>query len=175
MNASSYAHSSIYFKGFLYVIGGSQGSGGISKCERYSSGGSQWEDLPPMPERVYLPSLLMQDSSQMLYVLGGSRFNGAGSDFIQELDIPKLTWRLLELKLPLCTDSIACFKSDNEVYFVQQSTLYHLDLSAFQIKLRKLLSGTIKSCGPSYYSRGTLYATNTGGEAFKLSIGSLRE
>jgi hypothetical protein len=58
-----------------------------------------------------------------LYALGGQ--NARDLDAVQKLSLDRLTWMLMELKLPQTDYSIHCFKTDTQVYLLIKETLYN--------------------------------------------------
>jgi hypothetical protein len=104
-----------------------------------------------------------------LYALGG--YYQDYLDLIQRLSLSRLTWEVMQLRLPHADQCIACFQHNNKVYFVVNKTLYSLKT----LQALKPLPKNIHSYGgPSYYSRGTLYcSTSRGGAAERVEIGSL--
>jgi hypothetical protein len=98
------------------------------------------------------------------------------TDFIYTLCCESLIWTTLAVQLPSKTVSIACFrvtKESSEVYFVQGSKLYKLDQQAQITAVRTLSADIMSFCGPSYYSRGSIFSTNYDGQPFRVEIGSL--
>jgi hypothetical protein len=107
-----------------------------------------------------------------LYVLGG--FDGSkGFDLVMQLSLERLTWKLLELKLPKPGFHFPCFKvRSTEVYLLMYKTLY--SFTPLKITKLKTLSKDVWSCvGTSYYCRGTLYCASESREASSLKIGEL--
>jgi hypothetical protein len=97
--------------------------------------------------------------------------HGDEIDLIQKLSLQRLTWELMQLRLPQVGDSIACFKlSNTEVYFLIDKTIY-----SFQTlrPVKTLPEGSMSHDGPSYYSRGSLYCSSYVGAARRLEIGSI--
>jgi hypothetical protein len=56
---------------------------------------------------------------------------------------------------------------------VQGSKLYKLDQQAQITAVRTLSADILSICGPSYYSRGSIFSTNYEGQPFRVEIGSL--
>jgi hypothetical protein len=161
-------HCSVYFDGFVYVIGGD-----IHTCERFSETEGSWQALNPYPGRARRASCIVLDRG--LYVLGGASPTSLNS--IQKLDLTSLTWEVLEVKLPYLTSGIPCFKlSPNapQFFFVIEMTLYTFKASSSTVHRVKVLGQDINSLfGPSYYSKGVLYCSSCYGDATSLEIGSL--
>jgi hypothetical protein len=162
------AHAAVYHAQYVYVLGGVE-STHLSKCERYACQANRWEALHPLPTACTdLSSIVMSES---LYALGG--WIGTDIDLIQKLSLDRLTWEVLQLRLPVPVAFLACFKlSDTQVYLVIGKTAY--SFTEFEIRPLKTLSRSIKcESGPSYYSNGTLYCSNNTGGVYSLKIGSL--
>jgi hypothetical protein len=101
-----------------------------------------------------------------LYALGGHDGYG-GIDNIQKLRLDDLTWELMELQLPGTGYSFCCFTLSDAVYLVVKKTLYSFpDLLALKKVPEKIMSW----CGPSYYSRGTLYCSSHIGPARSAEV-----
>jgi hypothetical protein len=150
----------------LYVVGGYNSGRCLAQCERYVCSERRWEALPPLPIACYGPSGVVHEGS--LYALGG--YNDGAPDSIQKLSLDRLTWEVIELRLPHIAKHNACFLHDNQVYFVLESTLYRLQ----PLQAVKTLTADMWSFfGPSYYSRGTLYCSYHTAAARSWEIGSL--
>jgi hypothetical protein len=162
------SHTCVYHAEVLYVLGGSSVSYNLRECERYIE--SRWEALPPLPAACHSVTGVVVEGS--LYALGGS--NVRPLDLIQKLRLDTLTWELMDLKLPTTGYRFPCFKLCNsEVYLVINKTLYFF--TPLQVLFLKTLPEAILSrTGASYYSRGTLYCSNSWGAASRLEIGSLK-
>mmetsp|Transcript_31611 Transcript_31611/g.54743 ORF Transcript_31611/g.54743 Transcript_31611/m.54743 type:complete len:282 (+) Transcript_31611:33-878(+) len=173
LHVSRNAHNSAYHNGYLYVVGGSNGTHAIKSCERYCEVSDTWEELPPLISGVFCNSMCVHEASQMLYVIGGE-VTMMSYNLIQELSLEALEWRLLELELPSTVSGIACFVFHSVIYFLQESKLYLLDLEKEKVKQVKVLSADIQSYyGPSFYSRGNLFASSSSGPVQRLHIGFL--
>jgi hypothetical protein len=161
------AHVCVYDAQLLYVLGGYSGDEFLSECERYVCAENRWEALPPLPKACCSLSAVVLEGS--LYALGG-RCAFKPIDFIQKLRLDKLTWELLELKLPEKVCGVACFKvSESEVHIVVNSTLY--SFTPLQVQPVKPLAEDIRSrFGGSYYYMCTLYCASDEGAARRLEI-----
>lgn len=70
MLAPRFAHQSISYLHFIFVLGGIAGDGQISNgVERYNTMFNQWELMAPMPTAVQHPAVAAHD--QRIYVFGG--------------------------------------------------------------------------------------------------------
>jgi hypothetical protein len=163
MPTKRYWHCAVYHDGLLYTLGGHRSRNEIVECERYVCAEQRWETLPPLPRASYAMSGVVHEGS--LYVLGG--YSGQKSDVILRLSLDRLTWEVMQVKLPEPALCITCFKRNDRVYFVVDKTLHSLQ----PFRPVKTLPEPISSnYGPSYYSRGTLYCSNAQGAARKLKI-----
>jgi hypothetical protein len=106
-----------------------------------------------------------------LYALGG--YHESELDLVQKFSLERLTWEVMQFRLPFADYGIPCFKvRDTEVYLVVNETL--CSFTGFEVRPLKTLTESIHSWrGASYYSRGTLYCSNHEGAARSLEIGSL--
>jgi hypothetical protein len=163
------AHGCVYHSQLLYVLGGYSGSVNSRDCERYICAESRWEALPPLPRAASFMSAVVIEVC--LYALGGH--DQQYLDLIQKLRLEELTWECLELRLPHAGCAIPCFKiTDTEVCLVINRTLW--SFTPLQVLPLKTLPQDISSfCGPSYYSKGTLYCSNYNGAVSRMEIGSL--
>jgi hypothetical protein len=106
-----------------------------------------------------------------LYALGGH--DGSPLDLVQKLSLERLTWELMQLRLPYAGCGIPCFKlRDTEVYLVVNMTL--CSFSILEVRPLKAMTDDIKNwIGVSYYCRGTLFCSDPSGAVRGLEIGSL--
>jgi hypothetical protein len=146
MHTARWYHVAVYHSQYLYVLGGFTSK----ECERYELTECRWEVLPNVPAVSCAMSAVVLDSS--LYTIGG-RFD-RDLDIVQKLSLDSLTWQPIQLKLPQGTCLCPCFKIDNQVYLVIETTLY--SFTPLQVKPIKSVPRKIQ-CNASYYSRGTLY------------------
>jgi hypothetical protein len=162
-------HAAVYHAQHLYVLGGHNSRRYLSECERYASADNRWEALYPLPRACWGSSGVVVESS--LYALGG--FDGSNLDLVQKLSLEKLTWELMQLKLPHAGLGIPCFKlKDTEVYLVVNKTL--CSFTALQVRPIKTLTEGIESWyGVSYYHRGTLYCSTDEGAVRSYGIVNL--
>jgi hypothetical protein len=155
-NARS-THAGVYHSHYLYVLGGVRDDRYLSECERYVCAESRWEYLPGLPVACYGMSAVVLKNS--LYVLGGYGVKQTELDTVQRLDLHRLTWRLMQLKLPHAGRWSPCFKTDSQVYLVMKNTLY--SFTPPRVGLIKVLPRGFDSM-TSYYSRGSLYYYSRG-------------
>jgi hypothetical protein len=162
-------HAAVYHTPHLYILGGWNG-GYLSECERYVCAENRWEALPPLPRACKWTSGVVVESS--LYALGGHDGSEA-LDLVQKLSLERLTWELMQLRLPYADFAMPCFiLRDAEVYLVANNTL--CSFIALEVRSLKTLTGDIRSWfGASYYRRGTLYCSDDRGAVRCLEIGSL--
>jgi hypothetical protein len=159
-------HAAVYHSPHLYILGGSEGSGYLSECERYVCAENRWEALPPLPRACRRTSGIVLENS--LYALGGW-YGKSALDRVQKLNLESLTWKLMRLKLPFAGFGIPCFKvRDTEVYIVIKRTLY--SFSALEVRPLKTLNEDIESWNGVSYYRGTLYCSNYLGGVLKVAL-----
>mmetsp|Transcript_21128 Transcript_21128/g.39030 ORF Transcript_21128/g.39030 Transcript_21128/m.39030 type:complete len:305 (+) Transcript_21128:440-1354(+) len=169
-------HSSAYHQGYVYVVGGDlvhSTYGSLSTyCERYNIANDLWEEVAGMPKPARHMGVTTTNS---LLITFGGLGPGKRIKSIQCLDMNSLTWRELSLKLPVIGTFIACFKArQDEVFFIQNSTLYSLSQSLDAIHKVKDLSENIDGKGGQcIYHKKVLhcFANLKGGS--KHSIGDL--
>lgn len=171
-----FCHSSVYHKGYLYVIGGHNGSIPLKYCERYSTFTDKWESIASLEIGVYYFGLIRNRQSQCLYALGGHLIKST-TNAIQEYNLVSLTWRTLSLMLPSPhSDRLASFKlseDDDDIYFLQDLELYKLNPSSSQITAVKSVSGYVQSVlGPCYYSNGKIYCSFNFGPVKVFDLGT---
>jgi hypothetical protein len=162
-------HAAVYHTPHLYILGGQDCEGSLSKCERYVVGENRWEALPSLPQACYEASGVVVEMS--LYALGG--YSVEYLDLVQRLSLESLTWELMHFKLPHAGLAIPCFKVRNiEVYLVVNWTL--CSFTGLPVRPLKTLFQNIQSWyGASYYRRGTLYCSYDLGRVLRYKIGSL--
>jgi hypothetical protein len=166
------SHASLYYEQCIYVLGGVLGRLALGECERYVLAERRWEELPALPIAGYCSSPIVVE--QALYLLGGI---GEVIDLIQKLNIRRLVWDVMQIKLPECGYSIPCFKISSEarqVHFIVSQTLYTFHPSTETIHKVKRVARPIESwSGPSYYKNGTLYCSGQDCPPHALVIGEL--
>jgi endonuclease III len=166
-------HSSLYHDYQVYVLGGMlESEQPISQCELYCIPQRQWQALPPLPTACYsLSSVVVKGQ---LYALGGRVNFVSALNLIQRLNLDRLTWEVMQLKLPAAGANIPCFSASlGQVCLVIEQTLYSFnpDKQDFAV-VTTLQEDALSWCGPSYYYRPTLYCSNGGGAADKVIVGA---
>jgi hypothetical protein len=161
-------HAAVYHTPNLYILGGWE-SRHLSECERYVCTENQWEALPPLLRACQSTSGVVVERN--LYALGGH--DGLVLDLVQKLSLERLTWELMQFRLPFAGYGIPCFKlRDTEVYLVVKKTL--CSFTALEVRPLKTLTENIQSWfGASYFCRGTLYCSDYARGVCSLEIGSL--
>mmetsp|Transcript_294 Transcript_294/g.335 ORF Transcript_294/g.335 Transcript_294/m.335 type:complete len:273 (+) Transcript_294:31-849(+) len=161
-------HSTVFFEGFLYVIGGRH-----PDCERLDcSSEDTWTALPALPMTCVGISVIVSAKQRQLYALGGCY--GENFDRIQRFDISSLSWELMELRLPLPDYQIPSFETDDEgFYVILKKNLYRFNIAEEAFLHVASLKRDCKSNGPSYWVKGKLFLSNDLGPAkkYKLSLG----
>jgi hypothetical protein len=161
-------HAAVSHTPHLYVLGGMDRGRYLKECERYVYSENQWEALPPLPRASGSASGVVVESS--LYALGG--YDGSNPlDLVQRLSLERLTWELMQLRLPHADFAMPCFiLRDTEVYLVANKTL--CSFTALEVRFIKTLTGDIRSwCGASYYRRGILYCSSDEGAVRSHEVG----
>mmetsp|Transcript_16599 Transcript_16599/g.29876 ORF Transcript_16599/g.29876 Transcript_16599/m.29876 type:complete len:170 (+) Transcript_16599:164-673(+) len=159
---------SCYHSGFLYAFGGCLNS----TCKRLRIPEGEWETLPPMPLVCSLTNSLVHASS--IYTFGGAIAN-VSMDLIQKFDVLKLSWRILDIKLPIKSLTVASFTAGGAAYFIVKRLAYSFCTESDDNQVTKVLPFNIESCfGASFYVEGNLYCSNFLGAPSHYEIGGLR-
>eukprot|EP00359_Climacostomum_virens_P004784 CAMPEP_0204907316 /NCGR_PEP_ID=MMETSP1397-20131031/6495_1 /ASSEMBLY_ACC=CAM_ASM_000891 /TAXON_ID=49980 /ORGANISM="Climacostomum Climacostomum virens, Strain Stock W-24" /LENGTH=335 /DNA_ID=CAMNT_0052076419 /DNA_START=66 /DNA_END=1070 /DNA_ORIENTATION=+ len=155
------SHCLVYWRGFIYCIGGRILREALKKTERYSLDSNQWEALPPMPSSLSNSCVLIDEPSQMLYAIGGYLVDSDYEDCsIQTLSLDRLEWSILEVKLP-STLQCSCFKFEWEFYIIQDQQLYKFDINSSKISfIRCVKEVQWHMHQPFYYNAGSFYSSN---------------
>jgi hypothetical protein len=171
MKTPRYVHGSVFYGGFLYVIGGYNGSVNLAECERYDSFQDKWEPIAPLPHASRQHEAIVCGYTRKIYTLGGHNL-----DLIQEFELESQSWKLLEVKLPSKSCDIPCFRVKNQalIYFIQDGALRSFSPITYTLASVKPVTNIISWNGPSYYAKGTLYYPHyDAGPVKKLVIGEL--
>jgi hypothetical protein len=166
-------HGSVFYGGFLYVIGG-YNTDYLAECERYDTLHNQWQHIPPLPHQSECHAAIVCGYTRRIYTLGGS--GDLYSDLIEEFELESQTWKLLELKLPSKSWNIPCFRVKNQalIYFIQDSALHSFSPITYTLANVKPVKDIQSWNGPSYFAKGTLYyPVGVVGPLQKLEIGDL--
>jgi hypothetical protein len=132
MQTARFQHCSVYYADCLYVLGGYSHRKYLRRCERYVCTEKRWEAIPMLPRACECMSAV--ETAQSLYVFGGRGNDTEALDLIQKLSLVRLTWEVLEVKLPQPCFDIACFKlRSEEVYFVIDRKLYNFQPHQVQL------------------------------------------
>jgi hypothetical protein len=175
MNTARYIHCSVFYGGFLYVIGGRYGLNSIlAACERYDTLNNHWQPIPPLPHASNGHTAIVCGYTRRIYTLGG--FDGSADlDLIQEFELESQTWKILEVKLPSKSHWIPCFRVKNQalIYFIQGGALHTFSPITYTLANVKPLTDIRSYNRPSYFAKGTLYYPDNSGPVKKLVIGDL--
>jgi hypothetical protein len=174
IKTARYVHSSVFYGGFLYVIGGYNGLSSIAECERYDTLHNHWQPIPPLPHASRFHAAIVCGYTRRIYTLGG--YDGLASlDLIQEFELESQTWKLLEVKLPSKSYWIPCFRVKNQalIYFIQGDALHSFSPITYTLANVKPVINMGSCYGPSYFAKGTLYYPDRSGPVKKLVIGDL--
>jgi hypothetical protein len=167
-------HGSVFYGGYLYVIGGHNGSD-LAECERYDSFQDKWEPIAPLPHASRRHEAIVCGYTRRIYTFGG--YNSTGYlDLIQDFELESQTWKILEVKLPSKNCDIPCFRVKNQalIYFIQDGVLRSFSPISYTLADVKPATNITSWNGPSYYAKGTLYYPYyAAGPVKKLVIGEL--
>jgi hypothetical protein len=171
MKTARNGHGSVFYGGFLYVIGGYNG-GALAGCERYDTLHNHWQRIPPLPHKSSSHAAIVCGYTHRIYTLGG--YDGSTLDLIQEFELERQTWKLLEVKLPSKSRDIPCFRVKNQalIYFVQGGALHSFSPITYTLANVKPVTDITSYNRPSYFAKGTLYYPQSG-LVLKLVIGDL--
>jgi hypothetical protein len=171
IKAPRWAHGSVFYGGFLYVIGGYNGSVNLAECERYDSLQDKWEPIAPLPHACREHEAIVCGYTRRIYNFGGHNL-----DLIQEFELESQSWKLLEVKLPSKSNAIPCFRVKNQalIYFIQDGALRSFSPITYTLASVKPVTNIQSHNGLSYYAKGTLYYPRyDSGPLQKLVIGEL--
>ena len=94
--------------GFIYAIGGWEGSARLSTVERYDMETNSWSFVEPMKLAVTSPAVVAHNGS--IFVCGGAILeDGDGIDVVQRYDTSTGVWKELAKMLIPRSGSAACF------------------------------------------------------------------
>jgi hypothetical protein len=174
MKTPRYLHGSVFYGGFLYVIGGYNGSAYSAECERYDSSQEKWQPIAPLPHASRFHEAIVCGYTRRIYTFGGENSTGH-LDLIQEFELESQTWKILEVKLPSKSYCIPCFRVKNQalIYFIQDGALRSFSPITYTLANVKPVTNIQSWSGPSYYAKGTLYYPNDAGPLQKLVIGEI--
>jgi hypothetical protein len=174
MKTPRYVHGSVFYGGFLYVIGG-HNTAALAECERYDSSQDKWQPIAPLPHATGYHEAIVCGYTRRIYILGG--YNSTGDlDLIQEFELESQTWKLLEVKLPSKSHWIPCFRVKNQalIYFILGGALHSFSPITYTLAKIKPVTNIQSYNGPSYFAKGTLYYPYHGsGPLNKLVIGEI--
>jgi hypothetical protein len=174
MKTPRFWHGSVFYGGFLYVIGG-QNTSILAECERYDSFQDKWESIAPLLHASQCHEPIVCGYTRGIYILGGHNSTG-DLDLIQEFELESQTWNILEVKLPSKSDCIPCFRVKNQalIYFIQGGALHSFSPITYTLANVKPVTNIQSGSGPSYYAKGTLYYPHwSSGPLQKLVIGEI--
>eukprot|EP00359_Climacostomum_virens_P004062 CAMPEP_0204906612 /NCGR_PEP_ID=MMETSP1397-20131031/6065_1 /ASSEMBLY_ACC=CAM_ASM_000891 /TAXON_ID=49980 /ORGANISM="Climacostomum Climacostomum virens, Strain Stock W-24" /LENGTH=431 /DNA_ID=CAMNT_0052075613 /DNA_START=904 /DNA_END=2196 /DNA_ORIENTATION=+ len=156
-------HGSVYYKDYLYAIGGYNG-GEMRECERLSVSEDRWEALPPLPEGCCNRNVVVVKDTECLYFLGKDKLFDGSEYFgvIQRFSLGWLEWDVIPLRIRINASNIACFSKESELWFVVRGTLYCFNAITESLSLIKYVGEIESHHGPSYYHRGYLYCSSVG-------------
>mmetsp|Transcript_3086 Transcript_3086/g.6388 ORF Transcript_3086/g.6388 Transcript_3086/m.6388 type:complete len:399 (+) Transcript_3086:57-1253(+) len=169
-------HASIYYAGFLYVVGGGSYSHYRSQCERLNLAELVWEPFSDIPRPCNELSVAIVEITQCLFAFGGECY-GELLRTIQRLSLERLSWDLLKIKLPNKIMRVACFKvdlADSVVYICTKTKIIAYSPLNNSIKATQALREQASSqSGPTNFCNGVLYCSRIDGKALRVEIGSV--
>jgi N-acetylneuraminic acid mutarotase len=173
MKTPRYVHGSVFYGGFLYVIGGVN-TAYLAECERYDSSQDKWQPIAPLPHATSHQEAIVCGYTRRIYIFGGHG-GSAVLDLIQEFELESQTWKLLEVKLPSKSCFIPCFRVKNQalIYFIQGGALHSFSPITYTLANVKPVTNISSYNGPSYFAKGTLYYPDNAGPLKKLVIGEI--
>jgi hypothetical protein len=172
------AHTAIYLKGFLYVLGGFDSSGKITNSsERFDlNSNNGWKQLANMTyNKAYATPLAYQDN--YIFIIGGfcdqKVDNMIELNRIERFDIQNNKFDEFTIKMPVSV--YGCFAtliSDTKMLIgggwseekQNSATVFTIDLSTGKIDLMNNLSTAMWTVMPVYYKFGALHMFNIGEE-----------
>lgn len=167
-------HSSCYFQGCVYAIGGFDSK----TCERLSLQTGIWEALPDFPHEISGPGLVPVESTASLYVFGGrTRLDNEAKFTMYVLGVRSAVWTMYALKLPHLYSNVACFlhpSREDTFFFVSGSGLYKLNVAAHKLEFVRDLGKIVRSeIGMSWYFGGRLFGSGVWAANLTWELGSL--
>mmetsp|Transcript_31939 Transcript_31939/g.55031 ORF Transcript_31939/g.55031 Transcript_31939/m.55031 type:complete len:178 (-) Transcript_31939:152-685(-) len=171
------SHASTYYKGYLFVIGGYSTGGALRECERFDASEESWDVLPWLPHPSIGLTAVVFEPSECLYAFGG--YSKEEADTFQELNLSKLRWRDLRVRLPSKLSRLACFMSDEDsscIYIVLEDTLLALKPLTEELEeIKPISNDTTQFSRTNFYRNGVLYCSNEDNLApCQVYIGSLQ-
>lgn len=173
-------HAVIFYRDYLYVIGGEGSVPELKDCERLFCKEDRWEHLPSLPRGVMYPSAVVLESTGFLYVTGGHRINLVGlsnyQGLIQRLSLTTLRWSSMVVEFPTFIDRICSFKVDeSEIYLGIRTEVYRYSPPSSSINLVKTLWHYFDIYrGPVYYVDDWLFFSSDSSVRNKIMLGRLK-
>jgi hypothetical protein len=153
-------HGAVYFRGFVYVIGGVREFSDTKECERLDLMERTWSAIPPIRQEMSMQSAVALESTSCLYVFGCR----ATPKTIFEFNVETMLWRKLSYSLPALSSQVPCFKIEgvhNQFFIIQESKLFSIDPHKGKVQqLKKLSSPMTCYNSQTYYSNGVIYTAN---------------
>jgi hypothetical protein len=174
MKTARFGHGSVFYGGFLYVLGG-YNTAYLEECERYDTLHNHWQPIPPLPQARQWHAAIVCGYTRRIYTLGGNDSSGS-LDLMQEFEPESQTWKLLKVKLPSKSYCIPCFRVKNQalIYFIVGGALHSFSPITYTLTNVKPVTNITSYNRPSYFAKGTLYyPPDDSGPLKKLVIGDL--
>ena len=125
MNGARRYPGAYYYKGCVYVFGGSDGTKYLNSAEQFSLSSNTWQDLPNciVPRNSLTPVM----HGLEIYLVGGSKTN-----IIEAFHVTKRTYRQLPLTLPGSVDC-TCLLTGSSLTALTMQRALSIDLATEQV------------------------------------------
>lgn len=116
-------HSSIFFQGFIYIIGGYFLGDVLKTCERLHLNTGAWESIQDLPSEMHSSPLAIHEERHLLFTLGGITKMNRSHNFtmsvrhIQQLNLLTLSWKTLTIFLPVIPVTVT-FRIYDDFYLI---------------------------------------------------------
>lgn len=168
-------HAGLYHQGCIYVFGGKDNQSILSSSERYSTSEDRWEFIESIPYACFNACAITLESTQSIYLFGGYGQCLNFYDSILRMELGRMTWEVLSMKLPKkCLANPACFKVDEtQVYFVTNKGLYVYNSRSDIVSFIKSVESDYR-VGSCYLFKRELYKINLYKQPVRsIQLGSL--
>ncbi|XP_077988753.1 kelch-like protein 24 [Glandiceps talaboti] len=123
MNQPRHRHASTSLDGYVYVVGGYDGSARLTSVERFDPKNNKWEEVKPLLDAVSSPAIVTCGGN--VYVLGGSVSNEVATEKVQCYNPTTDTWKLVA-SMPHALSCISAVVLKGFIYVVGcLSTIVH--------------------------------------------------
>jgi hypothetical protein len=175
MSVARVLHASVSYSHYVYVIGGGANDDILTHCERFSLSTTTWEPLPALLTPLYDSQAVVFQPTSSIFVVGS--YDEPFSTLIQELSLVAMTWRVLEISLPLQARVASCFRVSDvspHIYLIQERKLVVVSPMDSTAQLAQSLCYNLYgSLGKCLFYEGLLYCSADKGVIRCLEVGSL--